>query len=80
MIVQRPGQQPPTQCAKHNKEVNEVYTAHSTRQAVLVSEEYGTPTVYNEKRWCHSRTYMDLWDVDALVQRDTAPMGLDPAS
>ena len=50
------------------------------RAGSSVSEEYGMLTVYNEKRWCHSRTYMDLWDVDALVQRDTAPMGLDPAA
>ena len=50
------------------------------RAGSSVSEEYGMPTVYNDKRWCHSRAYMDLWDVDALVQRDTAPMGLDSAA
>ena len=50
------------------------------RAGSSVSEEYGMLTVHNEKRWCHSRTYMDLWDVDALVQRATAPMGLDSAA
>ena len=36
-MVQGRGQQPPTQCGKHNKEVNEVHTAHST------SIQYLTP-------------------------------------
>ena len=50
------------------------------RAGSSVSEEYGMPTVYNDKRWCHSRTYMGLWDVNALVLRATALMGLDPAA